>query len=36
MQQEERKDFDKDAAKWDTNPGIVKLAHDVAKAMIRA
>jgi tRNA (cmo5U34)-methyltransferase len=35
MQQEERKDFDKDAAKWDTNPGIVKLARDVANAMIR-
>jgi 2-polyprenyl-3-methyl-5-hydroxy-6-metoxy-1,4-benzoquinol methylase len=35
MQQEEKKDFDKDAARWDANPGIVKLAHDVADAMIR-
>jgi len=35
MQQEERKDFDKDAAQWDANPGIVKLARDVADAIIR-
>lgn len=30
-----RKDFDREAAKWDTNPGRVKLAHDVAAAIIR-
>ena len=36
MQKEERKDFDKEAAQWDANPGRVKLAGDVADAMIRA
>ena len=35
MHQEERKDFDKEAAQWDSNPGRVKLAQDVADAMIR-
>jgi len=35
MKQEERKDFDKEAAQWDANPGRVKLAHDVAQSMIR-
>lgn len=35
MKHEERKDFDKDAAQWDANPGRVKLAHDVADAIIR-
>jgi tRNA (cmo5U34)-methyltransferase len=35
MQHEERKDFDKEAAQWDANPGRVSLAHDVADAMIR-
>ena len=35
MKQEERKDFDKEAAQWDANPGRVKLAQDVADAMIR-
>lgn len=35
MKHEERKDFDKEAAQWDANPGRVKLAHDVAEAMIR-
>jgi ubiquinone/menaquinone biosynthesis C-methylase UbiE len=35
MRQEERKDFDKEAAQWDANPGRVKLAQDVADAMIR-
>jgi ubiquinone/menaquinone biosynthesis C-methylase UbiE len=28
-------DFDKEAAVWDANPGRVKLAHDVADAIIR-
>lgn len=31
----EKKDFDKEAAQWDANPGRVKLAQDVADAMIR-
>ncbi len=31
----EKKDFDKEAAAWDENPGRVKLAHDVADAIIR-
>jgi 2-polyprenyl-3-methyl-5-hydroxy-6-metoxy-1,4-benzoquinol methylase len=35
MKQEERKDFDKEAAQWDANPGRVKLAQDVADAIIR-
>lgn len=35
MKQEERKDFDKEAAQWDANPGRVQLAHDVADAVIR-
>ena len=35
MQKEERKDFDKEAAQWDANPGRVKLAHDVADSVIR-
>jgi 2-polyprenyl-3-methyl-5-hydroxy-6-metoxy-1,4-benzoquinol methylase len=35
MKHEERKDFDKEAAQWDANPGRVKLAHDVADAIIR-
>jgi len=35
MKPEIRKDFDREAAKWDTNPGRVKLAHDVAAAIIR-
>ncbi len=35
MKQEERKDFDKEAAQWDANPGRVKLAHDIADAVIR-
>jgi len=32
---EERKDFDKEAAQWDANPGRVKLANEVADAVIR-
>src|SRR3989338_716396 len=35
MKPEIRKDFDKEAAKWDANPGRVKLANDVAAAIIR-
>jgi 2-polyprenyl-3-methyl-5-hydroxy-6-metoxy-1,4-benzoquinol methylase len=35
VKHEERKDFDKEAAQWDANPGRVKLAHDVADAIIR-
>lgn len=35
MKHEEKKDFDKEAAQWDANPGRVKLAHDVADAIIR-
>jgi ubiquinone/menaquinone biosynthesis C-methylase UbiE len=35
MKAEERKDFDKEAAQWDENPGSVKLANDVADAIIR-
>lgn len=35
MAQEPRKDFDKEAAQWDANPGRVKLAHDVAAAITR-
>ncbi len=32
---EEKRDFDKEAAKWDENPGRVKLANDVADTIIR-
>ena len=32
---EERKNFDKEAAAWDANPGRVKLANDVADAIVR-
>ncbi len=32
---EERKDFDREAAQWDANPGRVKLANEVADAVIR-
>lgn len=35
MKPEERKDFDKEAAQWDANPGRVKLAGEVADAIIR-
>ena len=35
MKSEERKDFDKEAAAWDENPGRVRLANDVANAIIR-
>ena len=36
MKAEERKDFDSEASKWDANPGRVKLANDVADAIIKA
>jgi 2-polyprenyl-3-methyl-5-hydroxy-6-metoxy-1,4-benzoquinol methylase len=32
---EQRKDFDIEAAQWDANPGRVKLANEVADAIIR-
>ncbi len=35
MNEFEVKDFDKEAAQWDQNPGRVKLANDVADAIIR-
>ena len=35
MKPEIRKDFDKEAAQWDANPGRVKLASEVAEAIIR-
>lgn len=35
MKPEIRKDFDKEAEQWDANPGRVKLAADVAAAIIR-
>jgi 2-polyprenyl-3-methyl-5-hydroxy-6-metoxy-1,4-benzoquinol methylase len=35
MKSDVRKDFDKEAATWDQNPGRVKLADDVADTIIR-
>jgi 2-polyprenyl-3-methyl-5-hydroxy-6-metoxy-1,4-benzoquinol methylase len=35
VKHEGKKDFDKEAAQWDANPGRMKLAHDVADAIIR-
>ena len=35
MQPVEKKDFNKEAAQWDANPGRVKLANEVADAIIR-
>lgn len=32
---EAKKDFDKEAAQWDANPGRVRLANDVADSLIR-
>jgi 2-polyprenyl-3-methyl-5-hydroxy-6-metoxy-1,4-benzoquinol methylase len=32
---DEKKDFDREAAQWDANPGRVKLANEVADAIIR-
>jgi len=34
--QPEKRDFDKEAQKWDENPGRVKLANDVYAAIIKA
>jgi ubiquinone/menaquinone biosynthesis C-methylase UbiE len=35
METGEHRDFNKDAAQWDADPGRVKLAHEVADAIIR-
>lgn len=35
MAMTEKRDFDKEAAAWDANPGRVKLANEVADAIIR-
>ncbi len=35
MSIENKKDFDKEAAQWDANPGRVKLANQIADAIIR-
>ena len=35
MQLEEKRDFDKSAGRWDADPGRVKLANDIADAIIR-
>jgi ubiquinone/menaquinone biosynthesis C-methylase UbiE len=35
VQSAEKKDFNMEAAQWDANPGRVKLANDVADAIIR-
>jgi len=35
MQSEEKRDFDKEAEQWDADPGRVKLANEVADAIIR-
>ncbi len=35
MKSKNRKDFDKEASDWDSNPGRVKLASEVASAIIR-
>ena len=35
MKSDERKDFDREAATWDQNPGRVRLADDVADTIIR-
>ena len=34
IKSEVRKDFDKEAAQWDANPGRVKLASEVASSII--
>jgi len=36
MKNDRKKDFDKEAATWDEEPRRVKLAHDVADALMRA
>jgi ubiquinone/menaquinone biosynthesis C-methylase UbiE len=35
MKKDEKRDFDKEAAEWDKNPGRVRLAQDVGASMIR-
>jgi 2-polyprenyl-3-methyl-5-hydroxy-6-metoxy-1,4-benzoquinol methylase len=35
MSSTEKRDFDAEAARWDENPGRVKVAHDLADAIIR-
>jgi ubiquinone/menaquinone biosynthesis C-methylase UbiE len=35
LKTDEKRDFDKEAAAWDENPGRVKLANEVADAIIR-
>lgn len=35
MSADEKKDFDKEAMQWDSNPGRVKLAADVSAAIIK-
>src|SRR5512142_3149824 len=35
MKPEEQKDFDTEAKQWDAKPGLVKLASEVADAIIR-
>lgn len=35
MKPEQKRDFDKEAAQWDANPGRVKLANEVADAIIK-
>jgi ubiquinone/menaquinone biosynthesis C-methylase UbiE len=35
MKTDKRKDFDKEAATWDQNPGRIKLANDVADTIMR-
>jgi 2-polyprenyl-3-methyl-5-hydroxy-6-metoxy-1,4-benzoquinol methylase len=35
MTSTEKRDFDAEAARWDENPGRVKVAHDLADAIIR-
>jgi SAM-dependent methyltransferase len=35
MQPAEKKDFNKEAAQWDANPGRVRLANEIADAIIR-
>ncbi|HTG02260.1 MAG TPA: class I SAM-dependent methyltransferase [Nitrospirota bacterium] len=35
VMEQAKKDFNKEAAQWDENPGRVRLANDIAEAMIR-
>jgi 2-polyprenyl-3-methyl-5-hydroxy-6-metoxy-1,4-benzoquinol methylase len=36
MSSEQKRDFDREAAAWDEDPGRVKLASDIADAIVRA